>query len=319
MLTMRRTMTRVEQIWQEITEQTSGVGIFRRIDESHPLDLYVGTDHNGKRVLMLVTYEAPATLPPPGLVEVACNQRGDKDFAIIIQLARQEFDELFGRLCQDLVDATREVPRVQGGEALMRRLSRWRKLLEIKSRKTLSETALRGLVGELWFLQSVALPRMGVDASVQGWVGPFDAPQDFRLGEALVEIKTCVPGAHEVTIASLQQLDGGNAPLYLGVVWLASANPTVTEAFSVAQLIGSLHTALEVSPIASNEFALRLAEVGYSECEEYERAWYRVTQVRYFRVQDDFPRLIPSRTPAGVRDARYVIDLELCGMHECQL
>jgi hypothetical protein len=281
--------------------------------------LYAGIDHQSKRVLMLIAHEAPVTLPPPGVVEVICNQRGDKDFAIIIQLARQEFDELFGRLCQDLVDATREAPHAEGADLLLRRLSRWRKLLEVGARKVLSDAALRGLVGELWFLQSVALPRMGVEAGVQGWVGPLDAPQDFLLGEALVEIKTCVPGTNEVTITSLRQLDGGNATLYLAVVWLAPANPTVTEAFSAAQIVDSLRATLEASPVASNEFELRLAEAGYAECEEYERAWYRVTDVRYFRVLDDFPRLNPSTAPAGVKEATYVIDLGLCGMHECQL
>ena len=91
-------MTRVDELWREIAAQSSRTGLFRRIDETHPLDLYAGIDHQGKRVLLLVTKGTPPVLPPPGIVEVACNQRDDQEWAIIVQLARPDFDELFGRL-----------------------------------------------------------------------------------------------------------------------------------------------------------------------------------------------------------------------------
>lgn len=312
-------MTRVEQLWQDISTQSGQPGLFRRVDESHPLDLYAGIDYQGKRVLMLVTEAAPPALPPPGVVEIACNQRADREFAIILQLARPEYDEIFGRLCQDLVDATRDASAQHGADLLLRRLGRWRKLLEVGQRTTLSDAALRGLIGELWFLRSVAIERSGVEAGVKGWVGPLDAPQDFVLGEAVVEIKTCAPGAQQVAISSLQQLDAGGAPLYLGVVWLAPADQGDSEAFAAAQLVASLRTAIEVSPVASVEFELRLAEAGYADHEEYERAWYRVTQARYFLVRDDFPRLSRAGVPAGVLDAKYVIDLGACGAYESPL
>ena len=177
--------------------------VFRRVDETHPLSLYAGIDHDGRRVLMLVTANVPPQLPPPGIVHVVCNQRENGEFAIILQLGRPEFDEVFGRLCQDLVDATRTAVPTLGAEAVLRRLGRWRKLLEVGQRTTLSDAALRGLIGELWFLQHVALRRLGADAAVQGWVGPLDAPQDFIVGEEVFEIKTCTPAASHVTIASL--------------------------------------------------------------------------------------------------------------------
>lgn len=312
-------MTRVEQLWQEISSQSGHLGLFQRVDESHPLDLYAGIDYQGKRVLMLVTDTAPPSLPPPGVVEIACNQRTDQEFAIIFQLARPEYDEIFGRLCQDLVDATRDVLPQIGGDAILRRLGRWRRLLEVGQRTTLSDAALRGLIGELWFLRSVALDRAGIEAAVKGWVGPLDAPQDFVLGDTVVEIKTSPPGGQKITITSLQQLDAGSTPLYLGVVWLAPADQQTNAAFSAAQLVQWLRAAVEASQLASVEFELRLAEAGFADHEEYERAWYRVTQVRYFQVTNGFPKLIRSGAPAGVLDATYIIDLGACGAYESPL
>jgi hypothetical protein len=134
-----------------------------------------------------------------------------------------------------------------------------------------------------------------------------------------LEIKTCTPGAHRVTIASLQQLDAGEAPLFLSVLWLAAANPNVEDGFSVAHLVALLRTMIESSPLASTEFAFRLAEAGYADCEEYEGIWFRVAQVRNFRVSNDFPRLLRPQAPSGITDATYGLDLGACGTYECQI
>jgi len=310
-------MTSVEQIWQEIGAKSERAGLFRRVDETHPLDLYAGLDLQSKPVLMLVTTEEPPALPPPGIVQVTCNRRASGDFATVLQLVRTEYDELFGRLCQDLVDATRTAPRHGGAEALLRRLGRWRRLLEVGQRATLSDAALRGLVGELWFLDAIAIPRRGVDAAVNGWVGPLDAPQDFSLGGDVIEIKTCMPGTQQVTISSLQQLDAGAAPLYLVVLWLAPADSTTDQAFTPAQLVASLRGAVEMSASAATEFSFRLAESGYTDSDEYDRVWYRVTHVAHFRIQEGFPRLTRIEVPPGLLEATYTINLALCGPYEC--
>jgi len=311
-------MTRVEELWREIATQSSRTALFRRVDDTHPLDLYAGIDHQGKRVLLLVTKDAPPGLPPPGIVEVACNQRGDAEWAIIVQLARPDFDELFGRLCQDLIDSTRGAPAVQGGDVLLRRLGRWRRLLEVGHRRTLSEAELRGLIGELWFLQTVALPRAGPDAAVKGWLGPLAAPHDFLLDAALVEIKTCVPGSDEVIIASLQQLDAGGDLLYLGVVLLAPATRTTPDAFTTAELVTGIRQGIETSQGASTEFELRLAETGYADGEEYTRSWYHVSGLRYYHVRDNFPRLVPTGVPDGIREVTYTVDLRSCARFEVE-
>ncbi len=309
-------MTRVDDLWRDIAAQANRTGLFRRVDDSHPLDLYAGVDHHGKRVLLLVVRDAPPNLPSPGIVEIVCNQRGDAEWAIIVQLARADFDELFGRLCQDLIDGTRESTPATGGEALLRRLSRWRRLLEVGHRRTLSAIELRGLIGELWFLQTVALPRLGPQAAVQGWLGPLAAPHDFVVGDLVVEIKTCVPGSNDVMITSLEQLDGGIEPLYLGAVSLAPSTSSSADAFTPSMLVTGIRESLESSQSALTEFDLRLAEAGYADGEEYARAWHHISGVRYFAVRGDFPRLIPSVVPTGVRDVNYVIDLRSCAAFE---
>ena len=198
----------------------------------------------------------------------------------------------------------------------MRRLGWWQRLLEVGHRRTLSEIELRGLIGELWFLQTVALPRLGAQAAVQGWLGPLAAPHDFVIGDLVVEIKTCVPGSNDVMITSLEQLDGGSEPLYLGAVSLAPSTSSGADAFTTTVLVTGIRQGLETSQSALTEFDLRLAEAGYAEGEDYARAWYHISGVRYFAVRDDFPRLIPASVPTGLRDVNYVIDLRSCAAFE---
>ena len=240
----------------------------------------------------------------------------DAEWAIILQLARPEFDEIFGRLCQDLIDSSRNATPNTGGELLLRRLGRWRRLLEVGRPKILSDAELRGLIGELRFLQTVGIPRAGPEAAVKGWLGPLASPHDFLFAASLVEIKTCVPGSNEVIITSLQQLDAGGEQLYLGAVSLAPCIDTTTDAFTTALLVADIRQRIEGSLTASIEFELRLAEAGYADGEEYTRSWYHISGIRYFQVRDGFPRLVPSGTPAGIREATYTIDLGACKAFE---
>jgi hypothetical protein len=59
-----------------------------------------------------------------------------------------------------------------------------------------------------------------------------------------------------------------------------------------------------------------LAETGYADGEEYARAWYHVSGIRYLHVRDDFPRLIPAGVPAGIREVTYTVDLRSCAAFE---
>ena len=103
------------------------------------------------------------------------------------------------------------------------------------------------------------------------------------------------------------------------VVWLAVATAVAKFAFSPAQLVQSLRMAFESTASASTEFALRLAEAGYTDAEEYGRTWYHVTNVRSYRVRDDFPRLTRAVVPSGVGDGTYTIALDACAPFEEQI
>jgi hypothetical protein len=305
-------MTLIETLWLTIANSTASKGVFRLLDESHPLDLYAGFDQDNRRVLMLVTQFPPEELPATGAVEVTVNLRSDGDYAVLFRLARTELNELFGRLCQDLIDSTRASKKELGAAALLQRLIRWRRLLE-SGRSGLSESQLRGLYGELWFLWTIAIPVHGAVNAINGWNGPLGAPQDFQLGPGLVEVKAILPGIHSVSISSAEQLEHGSSSLQLVVV---SLHPS--EELSLPSLIANIRQELEASLGCISEFELRLAEAGYSDRLEYERVKFSVDQIRFYPVGETFPRIASSQIPSGISRLTYDLDLHQCGEYRSE-
>jgi len=309
-------MTRIELLWAAVADQAREHQAFLRVDDEHPLDLYAGIDHDGRRVLLLVTDREPLHLPPPGAVEVIVHTREDGAWAIIVQLARADLAELFGRLCQDLVETTRGATKHEGAAILLQRLQRWRRLLEPRHERVLSEQELRGLIGELWVLDTIVVPRLGPLAGVQAWLGPQGSPQDFLVDGALLEVKAVKPGSQTIPISSLEQLDAGTAPLWLGLVIVAPST-SASDGFTPAGLVARIHAALAPDERAGTEFALRLADAGYEEHASYATNEYRVHEVRCFRVTPDFPTLTRATVPAGVVDATYLVGIAACTVHAC--
>jgi hypothetical protein len=305
-------MTLIETLWAAIAESSVSKGAFRLLDEAHPLDLYAGFDQDNCRVLMLVTQLPPEEIPATGAVEVTVNLRSDGNYAVLFRLARTELNELFGRLCQDLVDATRTAKKEDGAKALFQRLNRWRRLLE-PGRVGLSDSELRGLYGELWFLRTIAIPAYGAIDAINGWNGPRGAPQDFQLGSGLVEVKAILPGIHSVSISSAEQLENGASPLQLAVV---SLHPS--KELSLPGLIENIRQELEGSLGGLSEFELRLAEAGYADRPEYERIRFSVDQIRFYLVSEGFPRIMSSQIPSGISRLTYDLDLHKCGEYRSE-
>jgi hypothetical protein len=309
-------MTQVEEIWSEISLNSAIGGVFRRIDEEHPLDIYAGVDAVGKKLLMLVTRTPPPLIPPIGVLELVCNPRADGEWVVLLQLARTGLEEVFGRLCQDLVEHCRAVAPEEGSKELLKRLERWRRLLELDRGNLLSESELRGLIGELWYLLERLSPRVGIDSAVHAWQGPMGSPHDFVFSDCLTEVKTCVPGRSLISISSSDQLESAEATLNLCVIGLATAPPHSVNAFTITSLVDRVRDTLAPGTHTRSEFEFRLAEVSYTENNAYDALWFEVTSVRFFHITDGFPRILASSVPDGVSDLRYVVDLRKCVEHE---
>jgi hypothetical protein len=299
-----------EQIWNDVRAQRERP-VFKRVDERHPYDLYLGVDVHESPVLMLLSDRSVEQLPRLRSLEVSQNLRHDGKFAILISLATPDLLHPFCSVCEDLIESLRNLTHT-GGEAqfLLNRLEKWRRLLEV-TRKGLSQPQLLGLMGELLFLEQL-VARIGPTPAITAWLGPTGAPQDFEAGGHIYEIKVCPIGAHTVIISSLEQLHTANTPTTLIVFSVGPSSSEEPPAITPNALVSQIRNSLTNYSLALSDFELKLADLGFDESQPECDVPLIAERTRAFEVRESFPRLTPVSVPGGIIAATYSLNLDQC-------
>jgi hypothetical protein len=309
-------MSSIEELWN-VLESEAELGGARRVDESHPCDLYAGLDGRGRRGLILITDEEPPAPLLFGSVDVVASRRQDDRWSVAIWLGVPALLAPFARLCQDLIDATRGIDPASAAGLLLTRLARWRRLLE-PGAGALAVAELRGLAGELVVMDR-CMHRWSPSEAVDAWVGPLDSPQDFAFPGLSIEAKAILPTASTVRITSADQLDVVGR-LLLAVVTLANVSAD-SPGVSAATLVADIRRRLAggQSPTALLEFDSKLAALGYADDPVYTATRFRVDGVRFFDVRGPFPAVRRRDLPPGVAEVLYDIELASCAGFETSL
>jgi hypothetical protein len=206
-------------------------------------------------------------------------------------------------ILRDAVLATGADP----GAFLLTSLLRWQKLLALGAHGLLGEGAQQGLFGELHLLKR-ALGSYGTSVALDAWVGPSGAPQDFSLPIGLVEVKSIRAGTREVSISSIEQLDGQHHPLFLNVMQLTATTGAGTD-LTLYGMVSEIRRSLAGDIIAAVEFERKLVSAGYRDCEAYDQRTLAVTAEQWYRVDANFPCLRRKDVAPGITSAVYRINL----------
>ena len=307
----------LEDLWRELASRGTAP-VYLRIDDQHPLDLYAGLDVDGEKLLVLLTKTEPAVLTKRyHAFDVHSHLRQDGRWALNMRLRKAEFRRIFAHLCEDLIEASRVgCANTDGTGFVLDRISRWERLLARDRSWLLDESGLRGLIGELIFLEKCAIPVKGVRAAVEAWQGPLDAEQDFHFSDRLVEVKSCGGGSSKVVISSAEQLDVYNARLYLSVVSLESSPDGPEGSFHLPGLVLRLKDVLRNDADRLALFEERLAVAGYAERKEYEDRIFVVQGIRHYLVEPGFPRLRRSEMPRAIGATHYELDVSMCDVFQ---
>jgi len=288
----------------------------RRADALHPFDFFWGKD---SRNHYLFVYQSPDGLEIPhklpSLQGIDMQVYGPESSRLVITLREQSEWELFHALCTDLLQATRNLKGRESVVAvLVRRLTRWQTFLSRGRPGLLSEAQIKGLIGELLFLRDRLAPRYGIEDAVNFWKGPEDAPQDFNVGLAAVEVK-CQSGATspKIRITTADQLCPQLPEMYLFVVTLGTASEGDDTALYLPELIGTVREQiLREAPDSFERFGDLLHKIGYVDMEEYLEYRYLLAEERLFKLEEGFPRICPDVVPEGVDRVSYDILLDQC-------
>ncbi|WP_436371779.1 PD-(D/E)XK motif protein [Cytobacillus sp. BC1816] len=289
---------------------TFNANAFVRIDADHFLEWYIGYENINQKVLLLVTEFEPDTLPSSKSVQVSTGKRIDGNWALSFKLIRVEQEDVFIRLCSDLIESSRKQQNnLSGLECVISRYNQWAKLMEIYKTGVLSESMQKGLIGELCYLKETIRGGMSLGVAVNGWLGPEKADQDFIFSDRWHEIKVVGLSSSVVSISSLEQLDSP-VPGELVIYFLEKTAHNDVYGFTLESLISEIRECLMESLEIVNMFNEKLLQYGYIDLPEYQKQFYRLRKVSKYKVNSKFPKLVKGNVPIQIASAGYQLSIQ---------
>jgi hypothetical protein len=235
----------------------------------------------------------------------------------VLTLARHIDSDLFLGLCDTLINSLKDVadPAVALAVALAH-LRRWKAFLAGHNARLLSPEEISGLFGELHVLRRLYQDTLPQVAAVDAWCGPDDSHQDFIFGNRAIEVKS-LSGRERSTvrISSEDQLESFLDELFL-LTQRLSRQSDAGQALSLNGIVGLIDSELADAD-AIEQFADKLAGMGYVPLAEYDAPRFLVGGLQGYRVTDGFPRLIRSELPPGIAKVSYDVMLEAIAPFSC--
>jgi hypothetical protein len=309
--------TKIEELWRDAIQQArikpieaNGYRLTRMAPESR-FDIYAGVDSSSFVLLAIGIHARPPNIATDSSsLDYFRQQRKDGSWLMVLRLRQNGLETVFGRLCQDLVDAAEGVPDEKALVILFReRLNLWKKLFQHGGSGFLQPHEIKGLIAELLVLEILLRDgKRDAHETVSGWTGPLGADQDFMYSDLAIEVKAIGPGAESISISSLEQLDCA-VPMYLVLATLRPATPGELGAIGLNTLAAKVEGMIAKSPEALGIFKERLLEARYVEHEFYETVLFEPVSTFAYSVTDTFPKLVREMVPTGVVSASYTLEI----------
>ena len=293
---------------KNVVMDIAGVDSFRRVSNSHPLDLYIGKDVSARPTLLLISSNEPSHIFSSKLIGVHAGKRADERWALSFSLSDPKFEDIFYHFCDDIVESSADISdRDKGTLFICGRYVKWQELLKKNSSGLLSFAEIKGLVGELTFLKRVLFEKYTPQKALLSWIGPYKADQDFVCPESWYEVKAVVSGAESVHISSVEQLDT-EMPGELVIVYLDKTSRSDPNRITLNNLVDEI---TENLPSGDERRILRdiLIEQGYIHRDEYDEYAFKYAGHTRYAVTGDFPALRRKDIPESVTNAQYTISL----------
>lgn len=286
---------------------------YQRVDQSHILDIYIGKNEFNNYTLFLVTETEPKHISSSQLIQIRVGQRHDRKWALSFMLENDNFEELFLRFCDDIIESSRNLSSKKLGAAFVcERYIKWQNMLSKYNNGLLLPFQIKGLIGELYFLRDYLIPMVGSEKAVESWIGPEKADQDFVCDDLWYEVKSTVSGSETVRIASIEQLDTVSEG-ELVVIYLDKTSYSDERKITLNSIYEEVYNLLPLGPLQAKLTGILLS-LGYYKRIEYDEHNFKFSGIKRYKVGSDFPCLRKSELPASIAHAKY--DLALTAIRD---
>jgi hypothetical protein len=214
----------------------------------------------------------------------------------------------------DLVEKTKKLKNTYKASSIVfMRLKRWQEFLR-SNREILSESKIKGLIGELVFLNEHLSQHYGLESAINFWEGPSGAPQDFGFNNISVEVKCRLGTTNpKIEITSLDQLNSSFDKKYLFVVTLTKSDFKSDQHVTLNSIVEDVQSKLLEDGVSElDRFQEQLILSGYTFHPKYDEYIYEVVRYDIYEIRDGFPRIKSSDLHSGIASVKYQILLKEC-------
>ena len=291
-------------------ESIEGKDAVKRVDSIHPLDLYIGIDDIGRWNMVMICPSKPNHLSSSRMIVVESFPRKDGSWSVSFALIDNSYRDMFVLFCCDIIESSRSIKnKEKGTRFIIKRYEEWKKMLANSRGGLLSPEEVKGLLGEMFFLDTELMEHYEIDRAAMSWTGPKLAHQDFIIEDTWYEVKTISSGKDTVNISSVEQLDCLNVG-YMIVVFADKTSLTNNKRLNLNEIYYKLLSKLS-NDEAREIFSNMLLKYGYYPRPEYEDEDYsfEIKGIQHYVVGDSFPCLRRNDLPTSIVKVEYSLSL----------
>lgn len=282
----------------------SGSNSWKRVGETHPVDLYYGKDSNGRNA---IEYNGKFTLNrkihSSVVIDIVHYQAAEGKKSIVFSLVDNKLLRPFCDFLNSLIEATANscLSSQEAYNAICEVYFIMQKMFR-SSTELLSEAEIKGLIGELVFLSEHLFPKIGTLKAISSWSGAEKTRKDFAFDNEWFEVKTIDFGKESVHISSIEQLDSpvdGNLIVFQ-VERMAEEFDGISLNKLVRSIIGQVKSVNEKDMLLS-----KLKDYNYSYHPKYDEYVYELRSTNKYCVNSEFPRISRSNIPVAIAKASF--------------
>lgn len=271
-----------------------------RVDDSHPLELFLGLDSNGNKVMRL--NENFDVQQVKSSAKINIQQYKDEQYNSILFINTGD-DDIFYQFCNDLIDTSKICSPQNGYQFLLNRYSKWRKMFA-SNKEALTLIEIMGLIGELLFLKDFSFNKYGVNNAILGWSGTEPTHKDFSYDNVWYEVKSIDSHKNTVTISSIDQLDSVNDGVL--IIYMLEKMSASFNGISLNKLIWQIKQMLEDEDTL-DIFENKLLQANYTFMPFYDEIVFCLLRREAYEVTNKFPKIKKEELPREIAGVRYEI------------
>lgn len=276
----------------------SGANSWKRVGDTHPVNLYYGKDDQGRNAIEFSgQFVINRKIHSSVVIEITHYKNPDGGKSIVFSLLDNKLLHPFCDFLNTMIEATSQysLSNQDAYHSVCEVYFIMQKMFRTNS-DILSEAEIKGLIGELLFIKETLFPMVGQTKAIGAWSGAEKTRKDFALDHEWYEVKTIDFGKETVHISSIEQLDSPIEGCL--VIFQVERMAEEYDGINLNKLVSGLLNQI-VSVNDKDIFTSKLQDAHYSYSPKYDEFEYELRAVDEYRVTADFPRI----TRAGISPA----------------